>query len=143
MPDDSDAGSPVPESSPTTPAEAGPDLPARIDRIARKYFIVWIWSIVVGVVTSNSMVLINYRPQAKGIFVATLTVPLLAATAMFTLYAWFAVLRFLSVYIIPAFFYEKQPPEETAHLLRTSVMASIMAILTNVALNIADQFLQY
>lgn len=141
---ESDSSVPSDSAQTSAPNPSDPaDLPSRIDTIARKYFIVWIWSIIVGVVTSNSMVLMSYRPQSKGPFLAILTIPLLAITGLFTLMAWYAVLRFLNSYIIPTFFYEKKPKEESSRYLRVSVQASIIAIVTNVLLNIADQLLQY
>lgn len=123
------------------PANSGDiDWPNRADQIARKYFFIWIWSIVVGITTTIAISLVNYFPRSRGLELVALVGPLYLASSMSILAALFGVLRYLTSFIIPVLA-DRRPDNEflsaQRYLIR-AVQFSMLAMAFRLMLAIAD-----
>jgi hypothetical protein len=131
---------PGPEQESSEPHQK--DLPDRIDAIAQKYFTVWVWSIVVGIITTTTFSLINYRAGSRGSFLALLTAPLLAASCACALVAWLYIVEFIRGFIIPTFFYNESKYKAAApRTLLNAVRWGVLSLIFRLALAVADLLL--
>ena len=116
---------------------------ALADRLARKYFVIWIWSVVVGIVTTNSLSIWSFHPSARGPLLILLIGPLMAICGSFTIGAWWFILRFLQGYILPVFFWEREnEPRRRAAALGTAVQMTVFAVIFRLLLAVADFYLE-
>lgn len=108
------------------------------DKIASKYFMVWIWSIVVGISTTTSLSLISYPTRSRGSFFVLLMSPLFFLSALCLIKAWYGIIRFFDYYIVPTFFYGESNPKDSERFLKNSVRFSFLSLALRLLLSLVD-----
>jgi hypothetical protein len=125
-----------------------------IERVASRYFSIWVWSIVVGVSTTTTLSLTNYFIRSKGSFLSILIAPLFFMSAMSLLMGWYGTVRFFDTFILQLFTgdppdYERYSSEDlekrhyydryrAGRFLSMSVRFAVIGVAFRLLLSLAD-----
>lgn len=103
-----DAPQPVEVSSPSTatPSKAIPSE-GLFERLLDRYITVWMWSVLFGASTGLVFNLISYRTDSRWGPLNVLLMFVLLVSLVAALTTWRALLRCMSVYLIPKFLLHK------------------------------------
>jgi hypothetical protein len=75
-----------------------------LERILAKYVTIWVWSILVGINTTVTLSFVS-GVRSRGPEVMLLIGPLFAVGVLATLAAWYFIVNYLRIFIVPNFFW--------------------------------------
>lgn len=96
----------VPSLSTPTPSKTTPSE-GLFERLLDRYITVWMWSVLFGASTGLVFNLISYRTDSRWGLLNALLMFILLVSILAALTTWRALLRCMSVYLIPKFLLHK------------------------------------
>lgn len=102
------------------------------DVLARRYFSIWIWSIVVGVTTTTTFSLMNFSFRSSGSTINMLIVPLYLLSGLVALMAWASIVQFFDRGILHWFTSGEEIPAKTGLILSRALKFSFLALALRV-----------
>jgi hypothetical protein len=141
--------SPIPESTTAAAEDTLATAAAKgdkIDQLLSKYITVWIWSVLFGASTGLVVSLITYRTDARWGPLNAVLLFFLAISVAAAVVSWRALLKYLSVYLIPKFLTvqtfpnedEKKMHIEAAYALRRAFQYLIIASVARVVITLLE-----
>ncbi len=81
------------------------DEGSNLDRILAKYVTIWVWSILVGINATVTFSFVGYGTRSRGASLFMLLGPVDVLGMLASLVAWYFIVRYLRLFIIPKFFW--------------------------------------